>query len=143
MTTPVATPEPDTDAPGDLPDDVLAAALAAGLTYAKAGGRVGLSERTVQKRMADAAFRSRVDALKGLAVSRAIGVLTENMTGAALELARLMAEAEDEKTRLAAAKEVISLGRKARSQEELERQVADLADRVKLLTTRADKRKDR
>jgi hypothetical protein len=136
-----ATTEPAADDSGDPPDDVLAAALAAGLTYAKAGEKVGLSERTVQKRMADAPFRARVDALKGLAVTRAIALLTNNMSAAAAELARLMAEAEDEKTRLAAAKELISLGLKARSQEELEKQVAELADRVELLGKRDEKRK--
>jgi hypothetical protein len=137
------TTEAAQDEPGALPDDLLAAALAAGLSYAKAGERVGLSERTVQSRMADPSFRRRVDDLKARAVSRGIAVLTNNMTAAAGVIAGLMVDAEDEKTRLAAAKEVIALGLRARQQEDLERQVADLAERLDKLTTKPGKGKSR
>ena len=134
MTTRPTTAESVEDDPAEHPDDVLAAALAAGQTYARAGEKVGLSERTVQKRMADPAFRDRVSALKGRAVARAVAVLTNNMSAAATVIAELMATAEDDRDRLSAAKELISLGLKARSQEEFEKQVAELAERVEKLT---------
>jgi hypothetical protein len=131
------------DDPEDHPDDILAAALAAGQTYAKAGEKVGLSERSVQNRMSNPDFRDRVSALKGRAVARAVAVLTTNMSAAALVIAELMATAEEDRDRLAAAKELISLGLKARSQEELEKQVAELAERVEKLTAKPEKGKRR
>src|SRR6266540_3466455 len=46
-------------------DFELAVALGEGLTYADAGERVGLSERSVQRRMADPGFREFAESTAG------------------------------------------------------------------------------
>jgi hypothetical protein len=116
--------------PGEGPDDALAAMLAAGLEYAEAGERVSLSARTVRRRMSDPEFRRRVDDLKALAAQRAVALLTSNMSAAALELGRLLADGESEKTRLAAARAIIELGLKVRDQIDLEQRVQELERRA-------------
>ena len=105
--------------------EVLAAHLAAGLTHAQAAERAGVGERTARRRLKDPRFRKRVDDLKAEAVGRAVSILGRSMTGAAVELAKLL-KSPDEKTRLQAAKEIIGLTLKARQQTDLERRMDEL-----------------
>ena len=106
-------------------DEVLAANLAAGLTRAQAAQKAGVGERTARRRLRDPRFRKLVDELKAEAVGRAVSILGRSMTGAAVELARLL-KSSDEKTRLQAAKEIIGLTLKARQQTDLERRMDEL-----------------
>jgi hypothetical protein len=111
-------------------DELLAAHLAGGLTLTQAAEKAGVAERTARRRAKEPAFRRRVEELKAEAVGRAVGVLGRSMTGAAVELAKLLKSA-DEKTRLQAAREIIGLTLRARQQTELERRMAELEDALK------------
>ena len=110
-------------------DDLLAFHLASGLTIARAAERVGVNERTVRRRLADAKFRKRLDDLRSEAVGRAVAMLADGMTKAAERLVGLV-DAPDEKIALAACKAVLELGMRLRQAEETERKVEDLARRV-------------
>jgi hypothetical protein len=106
-------------------DAVLAGHLAAGLPFAQAAQKAGVSERTARRRLKVPAFRKQVEELKSEAVGRAVSILGRTMSSAAVELAKLLKSA-DEKTRLQAAKEIIGLGLKARLQTDLERRMDDV-----------------
>src|SRR5262245_56284774 len=106
-------------------DEVLAGHLAAGLPHAQAAAKAGVSERTVRRRLANAKFRKLVEELKGEAVGRAVNILGRTMSGAAVELAKLL-KSGDEKTRLQASKAIIELGLKARQHADLERRLDEL-----------------
>jgi predicted ArsR family transcriptional regulator len=108
-----------------LADAVLAGHLAAGLTHAQAAVKAGVSERTVRRRLDDPKFRKLVEELKGEAVGRAVNILGRTMSGAAVELAKLL-KSEEEKTRLQAAKAIIELGMKARQHADLERRLDEV-----------------
>jgi hypothetical protein len=111
-------------------DELLAAHLAGGLTLTQAAEKAGVAERTARRRAKEPTFRRRVEELKAEAVGRAVGVLGRSMTGAAVELAKLLKSA-DEKTRLQAAREIIGLTLRARQQTELERRMTELEDALK------------
>jgi hypothetical protein len=128
-TTPTTEPAP----PGDLPDDDLAAMLATGADYKTAGAAVGMSVRSVQRRMADPKFRARVDELKSYAAGRAVALLVDGMSEAAAELRRLVASASSEKVKLAAAKALLELAIRARTAEELERELRRVSAEVEAL----------
>ena len=125
--------DPTDDPTTPDPDEVLAGFLASGLSAAKAGKKVGISERTVRRRLQDEGFRRQVDRLRAGIVSTAVGQLSASMAAAAGKLARLM-RSKDERISLAAAKEIIGAGLRARQLEDMERQVAELVARVDALT---------
>jgi hypothetical protein len=85
-------------------DEIVVAALAAGMTYREAGGEAGLSERTVRRRMGDSAFRARVAEQRQEHAERVRGLLLNAAPAAAATLAKLAAEAESESVRLGAAR---------------------------------------
>lgn len=66
---------------GDTPDrreaqdQVIAEALAAGMTFEAAGELAGCSARTVSRRMSEEAFRQQVSRLRGERVARLSGTL--------------------------------------------------------------------
>jgi hypothetical protein len=113
-------------------DDILAAHVASGLSLKKAAKKAGVGERTGQRRMADPEFRSRVDGLRRVIIGEAVGKLSVSMAAAAAKLAKLV-KSGDERIALAAAKEVVALGLKARRDEDLEWQIADLTTRFEVI----------
>jgi hypothetical protein len=105
--------------------DALLLALASGKSYRDAAAEVGVSVKTVQRRMSDAAFRARVSELRGAMVSEASGRLARAMSGAAGALEGLLT-AEGESVRLSAARSVLEFGVKIRESAELEQRVVAL-----------------
>src|SRR5262245_51543960 len=97
------------DVPETGPDDsLLVTLLSVGWNYRQAGERVGLSERTVKRRMADPTFRRRVAGARQEMAQAAAGQLTAGMVKAAKTLIELMdAEKEKGATRLGAAKALL------------------------------------
>jgi hypothetical protein len=65
-------------------------------------------------------------------IGEAVGKLSVSMAAAAAKLAKLV-KSGDERIALAAAKEVVALGLKARRDEDLERQIADLTTRFEVI----------
>jgi molybdenum-dependent DNA-binding transcriptional regulator ModE len=103
----------------------LALALAAGRTVKKAAAAVGLSERSVYRRLADPVFRRQVADLRRQFVARAVGRMCRGTTKAATRLLKLVDNA-DAKVALGAAKAVLELAVRLRDSEELEARVAEL-----------------
>src|SRR4051812_18893091 len=89
-------------------DEILVAALAAGMSYREAGAKAGLSERTVRRRMSESAFRERVVEQGHERAEQVRGLLLNAAPAAAMTIAKLAAEAESEPVRLAAAR--VTLG---------------------------------
>jgi hypothetical protein len=119
----------------DTTDDLLVAALATGRSVAAAAEKVGVSERTARRRMADPAFRRRVDDLRAEVVAEALSVLNQSMSRAAEQLRELL-ESADEKVRLRAAGEIIRLGLAGHEVTGLRRELAELLDRAQVLAAR-------
>jgi hypothetical protein len=62
-------------------DDILAAALAYGATHHEAGEKIGLSERTVRRRLENPGFRARVSKERTLIVRQ----ISDGLTGLTLQ----------------------------------------------------------
>jgi len=114
----------------DPADRLLAATLATGASYARAGQVAGCSPATVKRRMADESFRARVDELRSDHVRRVEHRLAE-LSGRALEaLEALMADADAPAQRLGAAKVVLEGLLRFREAGETERRLDDLEARL-------------
>jgi len=72
--------------------DVLVTALANGMTYAAAASLVGVSERTVKRRMRDAAFRDRVEAARRRRTASVAERLSEAADSAVTVLSEILAD---------------------------------------------------
>jgi hypothetical protein len=119
-------------------DTIVLEVLAAGGSVASAAQRAGVSERTIRRRLQDAAFRNQVAALRSQFLTDAIGRLATIATAAADELYRLVKQAKNDQTRLGAARAILTLALAghehlllAAQVEELQRQVNELALGVK------------
>jgi hypothetical protein len=85
-------------------DEILVAALAAGMSYREAGAKAGLSERTVRRRMSESAFRERVAEQGQEYAEQVRGLLLNGGPAAANTVAKLAIGAESESVRLGAAR---------------------------------------
>jgi hypothetical protein len=110
-------------------DAALALALASGLTVGAAARRAGVGERTAYRRLADAAFRARVAALRGEMVERALGRAARGMSAAADTLRQLL-KADKESVRQGAARALLELTVRLRESVELEERLAALEAQV-------------
>jgi hypothetical protein len=110
---------------GNDKDDLLVAALACGSSFLQAGKRVGYSEHTVWRRMQLPEFRARVSQARAELIALATGRFARAMSRASAVLVRLL-KSKNEKVRLAAAREVVTLGIKLREAGELADKVAEL-----------------
>lgn len=88
-------------------DDMLVELLASGLTYEAAGTELGLSSRTVRRRMANAEFRHRVEQARGEVLQELSGLLTVGALEGATVLRELAANAKAEQVRLGAARALL------------------------------------
>lgn len=100
-------------------------ALASGQTLRDAANAAGIGERTATRRLADPAFRRRVDELRGEMVRRALGKMADGMADAADRLRQLLA-ARSEAVQLGACRALLELGVKLRENVELEQRLTDL-----------------
>lgn len=80
------------DTAGDTPDAALCAALLHGLTYDAAAQAAGCSRSTVARRMADPAFRARLDVLRTEALARVADLLAGEAIHAVHTLAEIRAD---------------------------------------------------
>jgi AcrR family transcriptional regulator len=101
-------------------DDQLLMALACGATVDNAARQAGISPATVYRRLADAAFRQRLQTLRGDMVSRTSGTLTAAAGEAVRTLLELLKNPTSSSVRLGAAKAVLEIGMKLREVAELE-----------------------
>jgi hypothetical protein len=115
-------------------DGVLAAAIAAGLTYVAAAERAGVSERTARRRMSDNAFRLLVERERSHTIDAVRGRLVAATVDAAETLHGLCLGAESESVRASAARALLDLafGRRGEfsrlSLEEFKRMIGQVID---------------
>jgi hypothetical protein len=114
----------------------LALALAAGQTLRDAAAAAGIAERTATRRMADPAFRRRVNELRGEMVQRSLGRMADGMSEAA-DVLRELLTADRESVRLGAARSLLELGVRLRESVELEERLQALEDQVSAGADRA------
>lgn len=91
-------------------DTALVTALVGGRTYAKAAEATGVSVRTVERRMADPAFRALVEAKRLELLDSALGLLVGSAELAALVLRNVAGHGQSEAARVAAALGLLDRG---------------------------------
>lgn len=108
-------------------DDVLALAIAAGLTVTEAAKRAKVGERTLYRRLQEPEFKQQVSEIRAAMVAQVSGQLVDAGTEAVRTLRSLLT-AESESVRLAASKAVLELGAKFRESTELEDRISALEE---------------
>lgn len=106
-------------------DEVLIAALAAGRSYAEAGGLAGVSGRTVARRMADVGFARLVADRRGEQVVAIAGRIS-SLSSEAVDAIRDCLSDTSASTRLAAAKLLLEWSLKFRRGEDLTLAVVEI-----------------
>jgi hypothetical protein len=107
-------------------DEQLLMALACGVTVENAARQAGISPATAYRRLADADFRQRLQALRGDMVSRTAGTLTAAASEAVRTLLELLKSGASAAVRLGAARAVLEMGMKVREAADLEGRLAAL-----------------
>ncbi len=115
-------------------DAALIAALASGQTHEVAAKSAGCSARTVDRRVADADFRRRVQEARAAVCSRVADQLVDAAVEAVNELRALMRYADSDPARVSAARAILTLAPVWRDSVEIESRLATLAERVDQLT---------
>ena len=105
--------------------DALALALAAGDSVPDAAAKAGMGERTAYRRLADPAFRQRIQTLRSEMIGQALGRMANGMTEAA-DVLRALLKADAETVRLGAARSLLDLGVKLRDAVVLQEKVKEL-----------------
>ena len=118
------------DKPRKKADDALLLALACGASVDQAARQCGLSSRTVYRRLAEADFRHRLQALRGDMVSRTAGTLTAAAGEAVRTLLELLRSTASAAVRLGAARAVLELGMKIRESTDLEERLSALEQQL-------------
>ncbi len=89
-------------------DDALALALAGGKSQLAAAELAGVSRATVQRRLADPEFVSRVEAIRREWTERATGHLTEAAMEAVIKLRNIIASEGESSVHVAAARAILA-----------------------------------
>jgi len=108
----------------------LALALACGASPEGAAHKAGVSPRTVYRRLAEPAFRARVEEARAEMVRRAAGMLTAAGLASVKTFTTLQESAASEAVRLGAARAVLELGCKLRDSAEVLGRLAALEGRL-------------
>jgi hypothetical protein len=111
-------------------DERLLIALACGASVETAARSLGVSERTVYRRLADSAFRKRLQDMRADMVQRTAGALTAAGSEAVRTLLALQKETVPPAVRLGAARAVLELGAKMRETAELEARIQALEEQA-------------
>ncbi|MSR53835.1 MAG: hypothetical protein EXS09_11175 [Gemmataceae bacterium] len=106
-------------------DLLLATAIASGATISMAASQLDISRFTVQKRMADPAFRKLISDLRGEMVANALGRMSENLTRAADAVTTLL-DAPEPHIRLRAARLLFIQTAKLRDSVDFDNRLLDL-----------------
>jgi hypothetical protein len=111
-------------------DDALVLALACGATAENAARTASVSLRTVYRRLADPAFRTRLQGARTDMVQRATGMLTAAALEAVKTLLGLQHASVPAAVRLGAARAILEIGAKLREVADLEARLAALEQQV-------------
>ena len=111
-------------------DEALVLALACGATVENAARTAGVSLRTVYRRLAEPAFRTRLQGARAEMVQRATGMLTAAALEAVKTLLVLQQASVSAAVRLGAARAILELGAKLREVADLEARLAALEQQV-------------
>ncbi len=111
-------------------DEALLLALACGATVENAARSAGVSLRTVYRRLAEPAFRTRLQGARSEMVQRATGMLTAAALEAVKTLLVLQQASVPAAVRLGAARAVLEIGAKLREVADLEARLAALEQQV-------------
>ena len=114
-------------------EDQLLLALACGASVEQAARQAEVHPQTARRRLADPAFKGRLDALRTEMVTRSAAMLTAAGVESVQTLVELQTSPNAPATRLQAAKAVLELGVKLRQLAELEGLLAEMEERVKEL----------
>jgi hypothetical protein len=107
-------------------DHTLLLVLACGATVEQAAKQAHLSERTVYRRLADPAFKARLQQMRFDMVQRTSGTLTASGSEAVKTLLALMQPTVPPNVRLGASRAILELGIKVREISDLDRRLADV-----------------
>jgi len=108
-------------------EESLLLALACGATVESAARQCGLSDRTVYRRLEDAAFKKRLERVRADMVGRSAGMLT----AAGGESVRTLMALQKDSTpavRLGAARTILEMGLKIRQMVDLEQRLEELEE---------------
>jgi hypothetical protein len=105
-------------------------ALACGVTVENAARQAGISPSTAYRRLADPAFRQRLQQLRGDMVSRTAGTLTAAASEAVRTLLELLKSTASAAVRLSAARAVLEMGMKVREAADIEERLSALEGQV-------------
>jgi hypothetical protein len=111
-------------------DEALLLALACGATVEQAAQKAGVSARTAHRRLADPAFRHRVQVARGEMVQRSAAMLTAAALEAVKTLLTLQHAAVPAAVRLGAARAVLEIGVKLREMADVEERLTALERRL-------------
>jgi hypothetical protein len=112
-------------------EQALLSALAFGATVEHAARKVGITERTVYRRLAEPAFQARLDKIRRETQVRASGMLTGASLGAVKTLVDLQQDVSvPAAVRRGAARDVLEMNVKYRDAAEIEQRVAALEERL-------------
>jgi hypothetical protein len=100
-------------------DDALILALACGAQVEAAAAKAGVSSATAFRRLKEPAFKARLDAARAEMVARATAMLTAAAMEAVKTLLDLQGHKQPPATRLGAARSVLELGSKLRTENDL------------------------
>jgi hypothetical protein len=114
-------------------EDSLLLALACGATVEAAARQCGLTERTIYRRLKDAAFKARLQAVRSDMVGRSAGLLTAAASEAVRTLLALQKESAPPAVRLGAARAVLEVGMKLREVVDLQTRMDELEELVSTL----------
>jgi hypothetical protein len=106
-------------------DAALVVHLAAGVSPAAAAKLAGVSEATCYRRLADAAFRQRVEAARSAFWERTLGILSKGAAESPTVLRKLL-RGEDPRLRLQAARVLLEQGLRVREQADIHQRLTEL-----------------
>jgi hypothetical protein len=115
-------------------DEKLLLALACGATVDNAARAAGISPATAYRRLAEPAFRQRLQQVRTDMVSRAAATLTAAGTEAVKTLLVLQQNTAPAAVRLGAARAVLEMGIKLREMADLEERLAALEQQIATIT---------
>ena len=100
-------------------DDAIILALACGATIEAAAAKAGVHRMTVQRRLAEPAFQAKLQQARAEMVQRATAMLTAAAMEAVKTLLDLQGKTCPATTRLGAAKAVLEIGSRLRTENEV------------------------
>lgn len=114
-------------------EDAVLLALACVPTVEVAAKRCGLSDRTIYRRLKDADFKARLQAVRPDMVGRSAGRMTTAASDAVRTLLALQKDSAPPAVRLGAARAVLEVGMKLREVVDLQNRMEELEDLVESL----------